>query len=320
MGNPITINITSVTKDSPGAGQITIVGTYDTATAYSQPSQRVTVGNYPNNKFSRGIQLTSDALFCIRNGASNIVALAVSAFTKIAVALDPTLSYPPVFTTDVVHASCVFSNAALTGDNVNVANNDTVTVGVKTYTFKTALTPAEGEVLIGASADASLLNLISAINHTGTPGTNYQCAAANTQVWAEAAVAAHVMTIHSLAIGTASNSIGTTKTSSHLTWGGTTMANGTAAAAFGPIVVDSELAGTTYQWQYSQDGITWTNCSGTPVNGTTYSNYTTATLTCTPAATGVASPGTGQSGYWHRCQATNSRGTTNSAKAQLTIT
>lgn len=319
MSNPITITVTSVTKDSPGAGQVTIVGTYDQLETYSQPSQRTTIGNYPNSKFSRAIQVTTDAIFCIRNGAANIVALAMGSFAKICVALEPTLSYIPVFSTDVTAESCTFANAQLTSDNTNVSDGDTVTIGVKTYTFKTTLTPTEGQVHIGASADASLTNLISAINHTGTPGTDYDCAAANTQVWAEAAVAAHVVTIHSLAIGTASNSISTTETAAHLSWGGTTMAHGTAAAAF-PVVVDSELSGVTYQWQYSPDGVTWTNCSGTPVNGCTYSGYTSATLTCTPAATGVASPGTGQSGYWHQCLATNSLGTRTSAKAQLTIT
>ena len=40
------ILVTSVTKDSPGAGQVTIVGTYTAATSYTQPHQQVSVGNY----------------------------------------------------------------------------------------------------------------------------------------------------------------------------------------------------------------------------------------------------------------------------------
>lgn len=54
-------------------------------------------------------------------------------------------------------------------------NNETLTVGSKTYTLKTALTSstAENEILIGANASATLDNIKSAINGTGTPGTDY---------------------------------------------------------------------------------------------------------------------------------------------------
>lgn len=62
------------------------------------------------------------------------------------------------------------------------ADGKTVTVGGKVYTFKTALTPTEGEVLINTTLAAALDNLKAAINHTGTPDTDYKCAAANTKV------------------------------------------------------------------------------------------------------------------------------------------
>lgn len=127
----------------------------------------------------------------------------------------------------------VFATATLTSDNTNVANNDTVTIGNKTYTFKAALTPVEGEVLIGANADASLLNLIRAINHTGTPNTDYKCAAAHTQVSAAAAVTAHAFLITSLNAGTGANAYASTETSAHLSFGGATFAGGVAGYAFG---------------------------------------------------------------------------------------
>lgn len=114
----------------------------------------------------------------------------------------------------------------LTSDNTNVANNATVTIGNKTYTFKTALTPTEGEVLIGADADASLLNLIRAINHTGTPDTDYKCAAAHTQVAARAAVASHTLTIVALDWSVAGSTIALSETSTHLAWDASTLTGG----------------------------------------------------------------------------------------------
>lgn len=68
------------------------------------------------------------------------------------------------------------------GTGNTILTNKTVTVGGKVYTFKTALTPTEGQVLIGANDTAALLNLLNAINHEGTPNTDYKCAAANANV------------------------------------------------------------------------------------------------------------------------------------------
>jgi hypothetical protein len=120
----------------------------------------------------------------------------------------------------------VAATVTLTSNNTNVANNATVTIGNKVYTFKTALTPTEGEVLIGADADASLLNLIRAINHTGTPDTDYSCAAAHTQVSAAASVTAHAFVITALVKGAAANAYATTETSATLTFSAATLTGG----------------------------------------------------------------------------------------------
>lgn len=61
----------------------------------------------------------------------------------------------------------------LTSDGTAPSNNDTVTIGGVTYTFKTTLTGAANEVLIGASAAIALDNLKEAVNDVGTEGTNY---------------------------------------------------------------------------------------------------------------------------------------------------
>jgi hypothetical protein len=79
----------------------------------------------------------------------------------------------------------------LTHDGTIPDNNSTVTVGAKTYTLKTALTPAANEVLIAGSADAAMLNLARAVNLTGTPGTDYGAATTiNAESFAESTVTA----------------------------------------------------------------------------------------------------------------------------------
>lgn len=65
------------------------------------------------------------------------------------------------------------ASVLLTSDATAPANNDTVTVGGVTYTFKTSLTGAANEVLINTTAAAALTNLKRAITLTGTIGTDY---------------------------------------------------------------------------------------------------------------------------------------------------
>ena len=78
-----------------------------------------------------------------------------------------------------------------------VANNETVVIGSKTYTFKATLTPAEGEVLIGANYTASMTNLGLAIDRAD-PGSNdgvkYKCAAAN-PYWKQLSLVSATLTI-----------------------------------------------------------------------------------------------------------------------------
>jgi hypothetical protein len=55
-------------------------------------------------------------------------------------------------------------------------DGETMTIGARVYTFKTALTGAANEILIGAAATNTLDNIKDAINGTvvsGTPGTTY---------------------------------------------------------------------------------------------------------------------------------------------------
>lgn len=122
-----------------------------------------------------------------------------------------------------------YATGTLTSNNTNVSNNNTVTIGSTTYTFKTTLGTTTGNVLIGVDADTSLQNLIDAINFTGTAGTQYVGSAANTQVTAATSVTAHAFAVTARTSGTAGNSIATTKvtTGSVLSWGAATLTGGT---------------------------------------------------------------------------------------------
>jgi len=120
------------------------------------------------------------------------------------------------------------ASATLTSDLTNVSDGDTVTIGSKVYTFQSVLTNVDGHVAIGGSYSASLTNLFHAINHSGgVPGTDYALATvANSQVTATNPSASTVV-ITAINFGTAGNSIATTETSSHLSWGGSVMSGGT---------------------------------------------------------------------------------------------
>lgn len=138
------------------------------------------------------------------------------------------------------------ATGTLTSDNTAPSDGDTVTIGTKVYTFKTTLTPTEGQVLINSTADAALLNLIRAINHSGTPGTDYSVAAANAFVSAATSVTSHAFAVTALSPGPAGNSIATTETSAHLSWGGATLTGGADDATTGlAVVIVQEYSGNT---------------------------------------------------------------------------
>ena len=303
-----TLTVTSVTKDSPGAGQVTIIASYADA-SFNLPAQRKTIGEVPtaNPNWSRIHQITDQAYTVGRNGA-NPVAIYVPSMAIIAYAMEPTLTFVPVVNTQPSSASCVHSSTAatftvvatsepsfsyqwqywiptdtLTSDNTAPADGSTVTIGGVTYTWKTALTPSAGQVLINGTADAALLNLIRAINHSGTAGTDYAnsgtTAVANPLVSAATSVTSHSFAVTPL-VSTGTTIAATQAGTSHCTWGTSTVG--------------------------------WTNASGT-VNGCAYTNGTTATLTCTPTTTG-------QTGVLHRCALANSAGTRYTSSVTLTIT
>lgn len=126
--------------------------------------------------------------------------------------------------------STIKATATLTSDNTTPSDGDTVVVGGVTYTFKTALTPTAGQVLINGSADAALLNLIRAINHSGTAGTDYAnsgvTAVANPIVSAATSVTAHAFLVTALIGGTASMAYPLASSNAHTTWSSSFLSGG----------------------------------------------------------------------------------------------
>jgi len=140
-----------------------------------------------------------------------------------------------------VSTASVGTLTATAGGN-QIAAGYTVTLGVgaglKTYTFASPLTPTEGEVLVGATDTASLLNLLNAINYTGTPGTDYSCAAKHTQVEATSSTAL-TLVVAAKIHGVVGDTYTSTSTGAEISWGAVVLASGvdcTAAGADGLIV------------------------------------------------------------------------------------
>jgi hypothetical protein len=81
-------------------------------------------------------------------------------------------------------------------------DTETVTIGSKVYTFQASLTDVDGNVLIGVDEDASMLNLVRAINLGAGSGSLYAASmTANTDISA-AEGAGSTLDATSLAIAT----------------------------------------------------------------------------------------------------------------------
>lgn len=308
------LDVTSVVKDSPAPGQVTIVATYTEDVTYTQPSQRVTVNEYPegNDNWSRAIRLTEQAFFCLRNGVES-VALALASWSKIARAIEGGLTWAPSVETQPAAASCVASSTAanftvvadsedtptyqwqyeskaagsIVTTGTELADGDTVTINGQVYRFKDTPSQAYDVKRNGTTAATTLENLIKAINASGTPGSEYfagTLAHPTVQAVTALTVGATTLVLRARTSGTAGNAYTLTESSTQLSVSGGLMSGGG----------------------------TWAAATGT-VLGCAYTNGTTATLTCTPTSTL-------QSGVAHRVQVTNPNSTVTSDSAVLTIT
>jgi len=137
-----------------------------------------------------------------------------------------------------VNAVAATGTLTVAGGGNKILDGDTITIGTKTYTFKAALTPTEGQVLIGATDTSALLNLKNAINHTGTPDTDYKCAAVHPTV-AGTSSNATTLVVTAKTKGVAGNAIATTDTEAGTdkAWGAATLAGGVD----GTVGIENEL-------------------------------------------------------------------------------
>lgn len=128
-----------------------------------------------------------------------------------------------------------FASALITSNNTNVSNNDTVTVNGQVYTFVTTLTGAANQVLIGATADASLVNLASAINNVfSAQGVAYSTGTVkNASVVSGTENSAnHTLTLTAITPGLGGNAITLAKSAATLTISGATFSGGTVSNTF----------------------------------------------------------------------------------------
>jgi len=274
-----------------------------------------------NTAWSRAHQVSSAAYTIKRNG-SNPVAIVLTALSKLGVALESSLSFAPVFSTQPANATAAGTAAAtgtLTNNGTAPADGSTVVIGGKTYTWQTTLTNVDGHVLIGGSNTAAMTNLFKAITLASGAGTNYATATTASLYVTAANPTGTTVVITALVQGLAGNAIGTTQAgTSNGTWGHTTLTGGTDSTATFTVVIVSELTGTTYAWYESADGVNWGSPPTPLANGGIYSGATTASLTITPTDTT-------KNGYFYKCVATNGAGSTTSQSssgvvgAQLTV-
>jgi len=109
----------------------------------------------------------------------------------------------------------------------NFANLETVTVGGKAYTFQTVLTNVDGNVFIGATAEASLTNLAAAIALGSGSGTSYAALMSVNGSVTGYLQSSTLMKAEALAVGSTGNTIACTETAANASWiteggGGTT--------------------------------------------------------------------------------------------------
>lgn len=125
---------------------------------------------------------------------------------------------------DGIPTETTAATGSLLSDATNVTDGDTVTIDSTVYRFKNTMAAAY-DVAIGTTYLNTLKNLNMAINASGVTGTNYYTGtAAHPSV--TSVVSGNAVAVTAITGGTAGNSIVTTETSTHLSWGAATLTGG----------------------------------------------------------------------------------------------
>lgn len=125
----------------------------------------------------------------------------------------------------------------LTGDNMaNATEGATVTIGDVVYTL-TATVLLPNDVLIDSTADATLTNLVNAVNGGAGEGTKYGTGTVANPYVTAGSVTSHAITFTAVEDSAAENAVVTTTDEATYSWGDSTLADG-GEAADGDFVVD----------------------------------------------------------------------------------
>ncbi len=196
---------------------------------------------------------------------------ATLSFTNVAVAaetldIDASPGGRYTWVTALTEAKAV-SSLTLTG---NFTDGNSVLIGATTYTFRETVGAAY-TVHIGANAEATIDNLVAAINKAAGEGTDYGTGTVVHPTVTAVKGAADRMDITAKSIGVAGNAIDTEEFSSVASWTGAHMASGVDSIAREVVV-----AGTA---EGNVDNLV-AACIATTGSGTTFSSATTAHATC----------------------------------------
>lgn len=145
------------------------------------------------------------------------------------------------------HATTITAAAIGTAANAYPSTETSAHLSFGGATFSGGVNAVVNEVLIGGSAANALAHLKEAINDSANEGTDYSTGtAAHTSVTA-GTLTSTTLLLTANATGTGGNSIATTETSSHLSFGSSTLAGGLPASY--EVLIDPSISGSALKFR-----------------------------------------------------------------------